>query len=218
MSRVPFSAYDFFGYLASGFLLLAGIAVVTGHSWLLGASLPASVMLIATFAAYVTGHVVAHLSSSFLEHLLARRLLDAPERILLNPPEKRRVRRFLFRGYYAALPVRIRNRVLDLATTKGWGADERAIFLQGLALVRQSPATAGRLDAFLNLYGFCRNTAMVLVLCAVGLTLSYGRSQDPTQLWLAVGSLGAGVILFLRFLKFYRLYTHEVFLASMEIP
>jgi hypothetical protein len=46
--KLPFSAYDFFGYLAPGTLGLCAIAVSTGNLWALQKTQPASVILLAT--------------------------------------------------------------------------------------------------------------------------------------------------------------------------
>jgi hypothetical protein len=214
--KLPFSAYDFFGYLAPGTLGLCAIAVSTGNLWALQKTQPASVILLATVAAYIFGHAIAHLSSDLLEQGFTRRVLGPSERLLLRIGPPSRFWRHLFPEYFAPLPVEVADRVREKAGVRGWGQDARAIFLEASTAVRRDPAIGARLDSFLNLYGFCRNCSMTLLLAAIALAVSARISPDTTKVWLVVGSTLTAALLFLRYLRFYRLYTHEVLLASLE--
>jgi hypothetical protein len=109
---LPFSVYDFFAYLASGFVVL----LIAGYAFDINA-LPekdaSSVLLLAwVVAAYVTGHVVAHLSGSVLESGLARGRLGASATFFASVLGWRRL---LFGSYLEPLPTRVIERVLSRA-------------------------------------------------------------------------------------------------------
>jgi hypothetical protein len=216
MDRLPFSGYDFFGYLASGFLLLVTSAVALDQERLLGKSPAAPLLLTAIVIAYVLGHVIAHLSGYLLENTLARRVLGPPERLLLAPGSSRGLRHRLFAGYFEPLPDRVRERAMQTSRARGWGEADRGHFLQALEVARHDPIVATRLESFLNLYGFARNTAMALILCAGELGLGALASSSPAKGFWACAALLTALVLFFRYLKFYRLYTAEVFFASLE--
>lgn len=212
---LPFSSYDFFGYLAAGVLLLCAGVVSADYGSLLLQSQPASVILLGTITAYIAGHAVAHLSSTLLEHALTRGWIGAPEGILLHG-SKSNLWRGLLPGYSAPLSSELATQVSEKAIARGWGRNDRTVFLRASTLVRRDPVIGARLDHFLNLYGFCRNCSMALLLGTVAIAVSAGLSRDSTRLWLACGCFMTAVLLFLRYLKFYRLYTVEVLLASTE--
>ncbi len=98
----------------------------------------------------------------------------------------------------------------------------RALFFYSFAIVRQDQATRERLETFLNLYGFCRNTCMALLLGAGLLILSvvsdsWKESGIGEPIWWAIpGALVAAVGMFYRYLKLFREYTVEVFRSYAE--
>jgi hypothetical protein len=81
--KIPFSIYDFFGYLSSGFAVLAAYDYASGEKWLLADSVPLEIGVLIILAAYITGHVVSHLVSVVIEHGFLRRVLRSPEEHLL---------------------------------------------------------------------------------------------------------------------------------------
>ncbi|MDP9190485.1 MAG: hypothetical protein M3P06_02125 [Acidobacteriota bacterium] len=215
MKDLPFSIYDFFAYLASGFVLL----LIGGYAFDINA-LPqkdaSSVLLLAwVIAAYVTGHVVAHVSGSVIETTLVRRRLGTNATFFSSPLGWRR--RF-FRGYLEPLPVRVIERVLSRAAI----APDPSLFFHCWALARQDPATFVRMNTFLNLYGFARNIAMACALGVIALTVGAlrpflaGGATDATKQWLIVPVSTIGVVMFYRYLKFLRLYALELYVTYAE--
>ena len=87
-----------------------------------------------------------------------------------------------------------------------------ALFWPAHVYGRNTPSVAARLDNFLNLYGFCRNTALVGLVDAVVLYWSYLRPNGPAEhlLWARI-SLAVSLGMTLRYLKFYRHFALEVF-------
>ena len=83
---------------------------------------------------------------------------------------------------------------------------------------------AARLDTFLNLYGFSRNTSLAAALAAIVLLISAavnaklgGGYAWPRVGW-AIAALFAAIALLYRYLKFFRHYTLQVFVLFAEMP
>jgi hypothetical protein len=223
VSRIPFSVYDFFGYLASGFLVLAALDLVFTGGSVIRSDMQLLPGLFWLVVAYVTRHIVANISSFFLEQLLVQRLLGRPYQVLFEAPAPRKWTR-LFPGYHEPLPQETRERVLKKA-------DERAgitqpgpgLFFHCFAFVRGDEDVRGRLDSFLSLYGFSRNVATAVAIA--GLILAAGLiSMDSVEValhsvefrWAVVAAIAAVGLLY-RYLKFFRLYSVEVFVRYAEL-
>jgi hypothetical protein len=130
VSRIPFGVYDFFGYLASGFLVLAALDLVFTGGSVLKSDMQLLTGLFWLVVAYVTGHIVANISSFLLERLLVQRLLGRPYQVLFEVPARKQWTR-VFAGYHEPLPQETRERVLKrLAREPGLlGLDPRFSFI-----------------------------------------------------------------------------------------
>jgi hypothetical protein len=227
MDKIPFSLYDFFGYLAPGFLILvAADYAATGGTHIYPA--PGPVMAIFwTLTAYVAGHVIANISGLLFEGFLVKKVLRTPEENLLQSSEdnaarhKRTVAEILFPGYYEPLPRGLAARVRRQAERRG-ATDSRSTFSHCRAAVRKDPAVRATLDTFLNLYGFCRNVSMSSLL-ATGL-LTWGLIRRHSEqggwsteilLWI-IAATATSVGMLYRYLKFFKKYTKEVLVSYVE--
>ncbi|MGH9199186.1 MAG: hypothetical protein ACRD1T_26085, partial [Acidimicrobiia bacterium] len=221
MNRVPFSVYDFFGILASGFVLLAGTDFAFGGGWILREKMGFVLSLFWVLVAYVAGHVVAGLSGYLYEKKFVRGLLQLPEYTLFRDQGPGGWRR-LFSAFYEPLPTRTRAKVLAKAHDRaGLSKPGRDMFFHCLPLVRREPLVLDRLNIFLNLYGFARNSSLaalliVPVLVIGALTNEAEQGVSAARLWAAAGALVAAVALLYRYLKFFRLYAVEVFVNYAE--
>lgn len=215
MKDLPFSVYDFFAYLASGFVVL----LIGGYAFNINA-LPqkdaSSVLLLAwVVAAYVTGHVVAHLSGSVIENGLVRRRVVASATFFASVLGWRRV---VFGAYLEPLPARVIERVLSRANM----SPDTSLFFHCWAIAKRDPVAFGRMNTFLNLYGFARNIAMAcalgVVMLAAGALLPFfdGQSPDTTKQWLILPVAAIGLVMFYRYLKFFRLYAVELYVTYAE--
>lgn len=81
----------------------------------------------------------------------------------------------------------------------------------------------GRMNTFINLYGFARNIWMASLLgCTMlivsGAVLPYlnGASADYERLIALLPTLFVAVIMFYRYLKFHRLYAVEMYTTYAE--
>lgn len=225
MNRIPFSVYDFFGYLAAGFLLLVAADYNFGGLGLLGE--PPKLVMTAFWVvvAYVIGHIVSHVASALLEEGVLRGLLGSPEEHLFGEKKSGGWAR-LFPGNFRPFPKATQKRLLDKAQRHSVPAPDRGFFLHCHPLVKRDQVTLERLNSFLSLYGFCRNLTMGLLwtipLLLYGAFREFDRHTlqgiNGDRLWWAGAAFVAAVGMFYRYLKFFRHYTVEVFMTYAELP
>ncbi len=224
--NLPLSVYDILGYLASGFLILAASEFAFDGQWLLDRDWkPGSIGLYVTMA-YVIGHISANLSSDLIENRFGRKLLG-PSEILLFRSENANngFWAYVFPGFFKPLPTKTQERVLKAAEPEGLNEPGRALFLHAFAIVKQDKTTLERLNTFLNLYGFCRNIAFALIVAAMVIAASgvwYPLAlclyhPDWKKVGIAVICVIGAIGMLYRYLKFYRHYTHEVFITYPEL-
>ena len=108
--RTPFSIYDFFGYLAAGFLLLVAIDFSCNGARLLTGPIGPVQALLGTLLAYIVGHLVAHIASTVIETLFLRKFLGSPEEHLLGPRASSWKAK-LFPGTFKPLPEGTQDRI-----------------------------------------------------------------------------------------------------------
>lgn len=112
------------------------------------------------------------------------------------------------------MPLETQTAALKKSEKIGVKAPGEALFWPAYAYARQTPAVMARLENFLNLYGFCRNIALVSFIDAAVLYWSYMWTDGPSEhLLFARLAVVIGIGMTLRYLKFYRLYANEVFTA-----
>lgn len=215
MMRIPFATYDFFGYLASGFLLVIGMDMALGFPRVLGQNLTSVEVMALLLGVYVGGQLIATPSKAVLEDGLVEKILGRPN---VNLFRERRplIRGFLFPGFYKPLPSAVRERVLSRAGSEGVTDPGEALFLH----VRYSPEVRadekllGRLDTFLNLYGFARNLSFTSLVVGVALATRTGwPGTSALHRRYAATAIIVGVLLLYRYLKFFRQYSYELFNA-----
>ncbi len=208
MKTDVFSYFDHLGYLFTGATGLAGARLLTG--WPPGA-LPTDLVTIAlwTITAYLTGHAIAFLASTILEHLLVAKLLGYPTTHLLETttpsiPWRRLVR-------IAPLSVTFRN---DLRTAQdalfGPSFTELStsdqFILQHHYVSRHDTLSAQRLLTFISQYDLMRNTSTIAIILA---TIAITQARWGTSALL----IAAALLFFLRYYKFLRLFAIELLFA-----
>lgn len=213
LEKFPFTSYDFWAYLASGFLLLGVADFVAATDLLTQDDWSWFQIGVAVTCAYVTGQLVASLSSTIFERGLVR-LLGYPRNVLFGKTKPWRVARFCLGVYYSALPAETQRAALEKGKAFGVTQPGEALFWPAFNACRDRAPVMTRLDNFLNMYGFATNMALVCLVDAALLGWSYHCNDGPALHGnLGLLALVAGVGMTLRYLKFYRLYTVEVFTA-----
>jgi hypothetical protein len=212
MDRIPFDPYDFFGYLASGVLVLVGMQLVFGFPQLLGHELRLFDSALVLLGVYVGGQLVATPAKAFLEDLVVGKVLRRPS-VNLFESTKPPVRGFIFPGFYKPLPGSIRKRIIDRAASDGISPTGEELFLgvRYKAETLENESLMRKLDTFISKYGFSRNLAFTSMLVSVALFLKSLLSGDHDLAKYAVTSFIAGILLFYRYLKFFRQYSYELF-------
>jgi hypothetical protein len=217
MSSVPFTVYDFFAYLSSGTVLLALVDYVSGQRWLLKQNLPPGQWILLLILAYVTGHAVAHISSSVFEQGLVQRVLGRPSSTLLGSAPRNRLYAILFRGYYRPLPKETRDRIYAQASARGFSGHGEGLFLHALGVVTKDERAQKRLDEFRNVYGFARNMAFVLIVVAIVFAITSVVGHKPADMegvWIAAP---LGITMLYRYLKFFRQYSYQLLFTYAEL-
>lgn len=207
LSGLPFVAYDVFGYLASGFVVLIAVDHVANSGYLVASGTPTALVALGFLVIYITGQLISNFSAFLLERKLVQQWLGPAVPILLGRIRPRWQR--IFPGYGTALPNSMREKLLNRAAAKSIPADD--LFHHAFARVKQDAGTLTRLNTFRAQYGFARNMSLALTIAA-GVEFYGGNTV------LAVAALVAGLGMLYRYLKFFRQYTFEVLIsyAGME--
>lgn len=210
--KIPFTSYDFWAYLSAGFLLLFAIDSAAGTRLLMRDSWTVVQGVVAVSIAYAVGQLVAGLSSFLFEKVLVGKLLGYPRNVLFGQPKAWNWVRRCLPGYFEPLPDATQKAALEKGSKIGVNAPGEALFWPAYANARATPVVMARLDNFLNLYGFCRNTALVAFIDAGVLYWSYLQPKGPSEhlLWSRI-ALVIGIGMMVRYLKFFRHYASEVF-------
>lgn len=212
--KIPFTTYDFWAYLSAGFMLLFAFDQAAGTNLLMRETWTVVQGVMAVSMAYAVGQLVASASSWLYEKLLVGKVLGYPRNILFGNVTAWWGFQKLLPSYFAPLPAETQKSALEKGGKFGVDTPGEALFWPAHVYGRGVPAVAARLDNFLNLYGFCRNTALVGLINAVVLYWSYLQPRSPHEhlLW-ARFSLVVSLGMTLRYLKFYRHFALEVFTA-----
>jgi len=214
VDKIPFTTYDFWAYLSSGFLLLFIVDVVGPTDILAKVNWSFVQIIVAVSAAYAVGHIVAHLSSLLLERGLVEKVLGPPRAALFGHPRAPRWIRALLPGYFKALPNEIAQNALARAKAAGVSDAGQAMFQLAFHNARNNPVVLARIDNFLNLYGFCRNIALVCLIDAAILYANYRWFRGPDDhYWWSLVALVMGIGMVARYLKFFRHFSYEIFTA-----
>lgn len=214
MKDFPFDPYDFFGYLAAGLVVLFGLEMTIGVPKIIGQDLKALDLSVLTIAAYIAGQLAATPAKSVLESLFVHKLLGSPTTNLMRPTGTRPMMKFLFPGYFSALPESVQRRILERVSSEGLtvtSGESLFLHIRFRDYVRSDSVLMARLNSFLNKYGFNRNLSFVaLAFCGAVLILTpFDPDTERTRYALLAGI--TSLLLFYRYIKFYRLYTYELF-------
>lgn len=217
-SWFPFTDYDFYAYITSGVIVIAGVDYAFFGSILVNRSEWTIVQgVFWTMISYLIGHLTAGLSSFALEQTLMKKVFRAPELIILGLSQPRwfeRIFKSLFASEYSAFPPAICDEILDRFSTKlncdrASLTDAETMFQTAFSVARYEPTSEARLNQFMNLYGLCRNVAFATLLVAVILMIKKILIPVAMDNILLIAALIMSVGMFGRFLKFYAAYTRE---------
>lgn len=216
-SLFKFSDYDIFAYVVAGLTLMIGADLVLGWDTVVrrDGSLTVGEGAVRVLGAYVLGMLVAGISSRILQRWVEHRVVGQPFGSLMRATD-RAGWRGVFGSYHHPLAATVRTRVKErLRTLHSWSGEditkleafpsgplaggdwltsaERLFFAAHPSALRDS-AAADRMETFLKLYGFCRNLAFVLLVCAVGFAVQCYRGIEAPQLGRTSGGSAVTVL------------------------
>jgi hypothetical protein len=214
--RSPLTDYDTWACLTPGFVLLATGDHVLGLGWIWRDTWTTVAGIFAVACAYVAGQTCASVASFILERGLVHRVLCPPSLTLLDPAAGPAWARAIWPSYYKRLAAPAPERLRERAAAAGAAGSGDATFQWAYSVAREDKLVGERLATFINQYGMARNTALAGALCALTL-LFLGNSK--TDLYWSGAAFFSSYIMLIRFLKYYRLYTVELFryMAYKEI-
>jgi hypothetical protein len=218
MEKIPFTIYDFFAYLSSGGVWVLTADYVLAFGLLDREKITPMLAVLLIIFAYVCGHIVAHFSSLILEQTVVARLLRRPNSVLMGEHARSRFFKWVFPGYFRALPQPTQRRVVAQAEARGAQTTGEALFLHAYPIVTANGALQARLDDFRNQYGFARNMSFAFLTSMVAILVAHHLGYHPVGFRWALLSGLAGIALFYRYLKFFRQFSYELFLRYAELP
>lgn len=212
MNRIPFDPYDFFGYLGSGLLVAIGMELTLGFPHVLGQNLKVVDTAALLLGIYVAGQIIAGPAKALLEDVVVDKILARPS-INLFREKAPWLRWLLFPGFYKPLPEDRRKKILVKAEAEGVGTIGEALFLhvRYSSETRNNEKLMAKLDRFINKYGFARNLTFTNLALGVALLVRAKFVPNPELIKYAAVAFAAGVLLFYRYLKFFRQYSYEMF-------
>lgn len=209
--KIPFTFFDFFGYLFPGFIFFVAIL------WILVPeqayqktidffNLTKDFKYIISFAIliiiYSLGHVVSSLGSYLFEGLLVGKWLGYPSEHLFNDERKNT---WPFSSYGKNYSERFRDAFNEKSKEQLGDFNSYDKFMLCFTFVKEKcPTTFGRLTIFISLYDFSRNSAIALLILAI---VSILKSYYIYSVLL----FGLTFLFTSRYLKFFRIYGDEVF-------
>jgi hypothetical protein len=214
--QVPFTAYDFFAYLASGGVVVAATDFAFGSRFVLRDDIGVVPAVLLLLCSYVVGHAVAQVSAAILESWFAAKVLGRPTAILMGERTKAGWRR-LFPLYFRSLELATQERIRAKAIAAGAAAAGEGLFAHAFGAVKQSEATLRRLEEFRNLYGFCRNLTIACLWAATCMLVAAVRDRATHEYVLAFGSCITAIVLLYRYLKFFRQFAFEMLISYAEL-
>ena len=219
MDKTPFSAYDFFAYLASGAMIVVTVDYLFGEQLLLRPSLSPQAYVLLVIASYIVGQVISHLSAVVLEQWLVKHLLGGSVSMMLTSEHSRSPWARLFPQYFHGLKPATAARVMAQAERRGCPLKGDELYDHCYAVVTEvSERAANRLDYLKSQYGFARNIAFAFF-CSAGM-IAYEDVAGPRHVslrWATVG-IAVSVCMLYRYLKFYREYASELLKRYAELP
>src|SRR5688500_13763566 len=127
MERIPFDPYDFFGYLASGLLVIIGLNLTFGFPPVFDRDLTPFEMIALIFGMYIARQLVATPAKAILEDGFVDKILGRPTVNLFRT--KRPWIVWIFPGFYKPLPETVQQRVLTRVRAEHGSALGEGLFL-----------------------------------------------------------------------------------------
>lgn len=223
-----FSDHDVFAYVASGLAAFVVVDLVYSTRYILGAEWTVASGALTIGAAYIAGQILAAPSSWLIERQFVHHVLFRPALILMNGRVlgwRTFLKRTVLLDYYTPLAPGLQRKVRERAASDcGAEVAGEDLFWCAFPLAKKDANAYARMDGFLKLCGFCRNMAFVGLAgaCFIAANAVFEwawlawSDHVAQQLRWALLAMLIGLGMLHRYLKFFRLYNVEVFVAYSE--
>lgn len=219
-TKVSFWAYDIFGYLLPGIILLLGL--FASNAWFhehlypylkSGYYTDFAILLV---IAYTLGHVISGFSSLTLERLFLRHVLHYPTyQMFKDADDTSKFFKFLFPGYFRPYSSAFRIKMKQKFQRKFRVTPENEhdlFWLCWSSICANHHVAYRRATHFLELYGYSRNMSMVFLLLVPMSWLADWRDITNGYLW-SFSALATSWLLFVSYAKLMRRLNDEVYRA-----
>lgn len=207
MEKFPFTSYDFYAYLTSGGILIAGTNYFLDLNQFEGIREFGLVEIAGLVAlAYIAGHVVAQLSSMVLEQWIVKGILKSPFDSIASEHGPNKASRLIGKVFHIRelMPINGGPRFGETELSKAFNV--------GFREANSHEPDRDRLSTFINLYGLCRNISLALLVLSIIGALNW-KQLDATQIWALFSCFVLFFFMFLRYVKFFAAYGLVVYRA-----
>lgn len=224
-TKVSFWAYDVFGYLLPGAVLISVLAKANGSVYLLtaphwesGKYIDYAVLV---GIAYTVGHIISAFSSYILERVILRWLFGYPTILMFKDESVVRpwYERLVSPGYFRPYSNQFQTKYSELFK-KRFGLDRfdqhDNFWLAWSYVAANHPVAYRRATHFLELYGFTRNMSLTFLL--IGMTTWFpGWTEFMNGYIFSAICFVSACALFSNYTKLLRRLNDEVFRAFVSI-
>lgn len=219
--KISFNRYDYFGLILPGVLLLISVLFIIPQEIYigLGNSLEsykdlkfAFIFLIGVtliFFSYLIGIFISSIGSWLIEGYIIKKKLKYPSYNLFNDKDSK-----WFKSYeksYSSTFIEQFNKIYnEYYNGISFQGDDK--FMTCFTYVKEKcPITYSRLNIFLSIYGLYRNLTVCFIMIFLIFTIYFIFTLNLFILIIMLFSSGYFIICFYRFLKFFRIYSDEIF-------
>jgi len=219
ISRIEFWPYDIFGYLLPGLIASAALICCNSSLQRLCSTLVKDnefyVAIAIAISAYLIGHLIAALSSLFLERIIVRHTMKYPTERMFDRSKAGTRKAWFYTSYSRPYSKEFID-LVDRKFMEVYGvipSDVHDRFWMAWSYITlHHPPAFRRSTHFLELYGFARNSSMSLLISAFYPVLfhsSWNADISPLA-WVIVLS-ASSLVMFMNYLKLLRRDNDEIF-------
>ena len=219
--KISFNRYDYFGLILPGVLLLISVLFIIPQEIYisLGNSLEsfkdlkyAFVFLIGTtliFFSYLIGMIISSIGSWLIEGYIIKKKINYPSYNLFNDTSSKRFKSYK-KSYSSTFIEQFNKTYNEYYTGISFQGDDK--FMTCFHYVKEKcPITYSRLNIFLSMYGLYRNLTVCFIIILSIFTVYFILTLNLILIVIMLLSGGFSIICFYRFLKFFRIFSDEVF-------
>lgn len=212
MKDMPFEKYEFLAILPPGFLLLSVNYIHFNLKTIFHSENVVHITSLILIA-YVIGQMVAEFSLYTIEKY-TKVVLGDPAHILADKCKDNIKIPFLSSNYQKPFKSRMKDLYLDRLLTERVKDEELSgwVYENVLSAAKNdsNPLIDSKLQGWVRLFGFARNCTMAISIQSIIFVITYFITKSQHNLWLALIAFFVSIILYLRYLRFFKTYSIEL--------